>query len=116
MDLIYEIDLGEKAKIAKIEFIGDKIYKDSKLGNIILSEETRPWKFISRRKFLDERRISSDQRLLEVFYKNNGYYDVKINTTNINYLENKGFVDNQSSSPLVSRCCETNTSSQKAQE
>ena len=92
MDLIYEIDLGEKAKIAKIEFIGDKIYKDSKLGNIILSEETRPWKFISRRKFLDERRISSDQRLLEVFYKNNGYYDVKINTTNVNYLENEGFV------------------------
>ena len=92
IDLIYEINLGKKAKIAKIEFIGDKIYKDSKLRGLILSEETRFWKFISSRKFLSERRISTDQRLLEVFYKNKGYYDVKINTTNVNYLENEGFL------------------------
>ena len=31
VDLIFNIDLGEKAKIKKITFIGNKIYKDRKL-------------------------------------------------------------------------------------
>ena len=32
----YKIDLGEKSKISKISFIGDKIFKDSKLKSIIV--------------------------------------------------------------------------------
>ena len=31
INLIFEINLGEKAKIKKITFIGNKIYKDQKL-------------------------------------------------------------------------------------
>ena len=33
--MIYKIDLGSKSKIKKITFVGDKIYKDKKLKNII---------------------------------------------------------------------------------
>ena len=47
IDLIYEISLGEKAKIQKISFIGNKIFKDKKLKSVILSEEYKPWKFLS---------------------------------------------------------------------
>ena len=39
--LTFEIDLGEKAKIALIEFIGDKKVKDRTLRNIIISEEDK---------------------------------------------------------------------------
>ena len=31
VNLIYNINLGEKAKIKKISFIGNKIFKDKKL-------------------------------------------------------------------------------------
>ena len=41
------IDLGEKAKIRKITFLGNKIYKDNKLRSLIISEEYKFWKFIS---------------------------------------------------------------------
>ena len=47
IDLTYKISLGEKAKINKIKFIGDKIFKDNKLRNVILSEEYKFWKFLS---------------------------------------------------------------------
>ena len=47
IDLTYEIKLGDKAKIKKITFIGDKKFKDRKLRNIIVSEEYKFWKFIS---------------------------------------------------------------------
>ena len=42
VSLIYDINLGEKAKIRKIKFIGDKKYKNRKLFNVIVSEEPKP--------------------------------------------------------------------------
>ena len=36
VDLNYNIELNDKAKINKISFIGNKIYKDRKLRNIII--------------------------------------------------------------------------------
>ena len=78
IDLIYNIDMGEKALIQKINFIGDKKYKDRKLHSIITSEEAKFWKFISKGKYLDEERINLDKRLLKNFYLNKGFYNVKI--------------------------------------
>ena len=50
INLTYNIDLGEKAKIKKISFIGDKQFKDKKLKSIIVSEENKFWKFITSKK------------------------------------------------------------------
>ncbi len=77
----FDIDLGEKAKIKKISFLGDKIYKDRKLRRVILSEEYKPWKFISGKKFLNENLIQFDTRLLKNFYLNRGFFNIKINTS-----------------------------------
>ena len=49
VDLIFEIDVGDKAYISSIEFIGNKFYKDRLLRNIIASEENRFWKFITQK-------------------------------------------------------------------
>ena len=68
IDLIYNINLGQKALIGKIKFIGDKKIKDRKLRNIIVSEENKFWKIISSKKYLDESRIELDKRLLKNFY------------------------------------------------
>ena len=81
INIEYKIDMGKKAKIAKITFIGDKIYKDKKLKNVILSEEYKFWKFISGKKYLQEQILELDKRLLKNFYLNKGFYNVKINTS-----------------------------------
>ena len=81
VNLIYKIELGNKAKIKKITFIGDKIFKDGKLKGIIVSEEYKFWKFISGRKFLSEDVIQFDKRLLKNFYLNKGFYNVEINSS-----------------------------------
>ena len=91
IDLFYKINLGKKAKISKISFIGDKKFKDTKLRSIILSEEYKFWKFISGKKYLNEDLINFDKRLMSNFYKNKGYYNVKINSTFANYLGNNEF-------------------------
>ena len=81
LNLIIDIELGKKAKINKISFIGDKKFKDRKLRNIIVSEEYKFWKFLSGKKYLNENTIQLDSRLLKNFYLNNGYYNVEINSS-----------------------------------
>ncbi len=79
--IVYKIELGDKSKIKKISFVGDKIFKDRKLKNIIVSEEYKFWKFLSNRKFLNEDIENLDKRLLKNFYLNKGYYNVEINSS-----------------------------------
>ena len=91
VDLIYKVSLGEKAKIKKIKFIGNKVFKDKKLKSIITSEEYKFWKFISGKKFLNENLIKFDERLLKNFYLNQGYYDVTISSSFAKLIEDYDF-------------------------
>ena len=81
VNVTYVIDLGEKAKIKKITFNGNKVFKDRKLKSIIISEEYKFWKFISGKKFLNEDMISFDEKLLKNFYNNKGYYNAVVNSS-----------------------------------
>ena len=81
LNIVFNIDLGEKAKIKKISFVGDKKFKDSKLRSVIVSEEYKFWKFISGKKYLSENLIRLDRRLLKNFYLNKGFYNVKVNSS-----------------------------------
>ena len=91
IELLYQIDLGEKSKISKISFIGDKRFKDSTLKNIIISEEYKFWKFLSGKKYLNENLINYDKRLLNNFYKNKGFFNIIIESSFANYLGNDEF-------------------------
>ena len=92
INISYLIDKGEKAKIAKIYFLGDKKIREKKLRDIITSQESGWWKFISRSVYLSKERIELDKRLLKNYYRNKGYYEVNIKSTNIEYAEGEGFV------------------------
>ncbi len=92
INLKYNIDIGDKARIKKISFLGNKKFKDKKLKNVIVSEEYKFWKFLTGKKFLNENIITLDLRLLKNFYLNKGYYNVEIDTSfakllNSNYFE-----------------------------
>ena len=81
VDLEFKFDLGEIAKIKKINFIGNKVFKDRILRNIVVSQEAKFWKFITKNKFLDTNRISLDISRLVNFYKNRGFYNVDVKST-----------------------------------
>ena len=91
VDLTYLIDLGEKSYISEILFLGDKKFKSGNLQNVIASEVNRFWKIISKKKFLNKERIELDKRLLINFYKNKGFYNVKIESNTVNYSTKNDF-------------------------
>ena len=92
VNIFYSIDAGEKAKISKIYFLGDKKFRDKRLRDIIISEEAKFWKFLSRNVYLNQERIELEKRLLENYYRNKGYYEVDLTSSNVEYSEGEGFV------------------------
>jgi len=91
INITYNVDLGKKSKIKKITFIGNKVFKDKKLRRVITSTEYKFWKFISGRKFLNENQVFFDERLLTNFFKNNGYYNVKIKSSFAKLIDDNNF-------------------------
>ncbi len=91
VDLIFEVNMGDKSKIAKIDFVGDKKIKDRILRSVIISEEAKFWKFISNNKYVNQDIIERDKRLLRNFYLNKGYYDVNIQSATVKFLDDLSF-------------------------
>ena len=92
VNIIYNFDLGERAKISEIKFIGNKIFKNNKLRNIIISEESKPWKFITTNKYLNEGRIKLDVSLLENYFRNKGYYKVDVKSSSAKVIDKNNFI------------------------
>lgn len=86
-----DIDLGKKAKIKNLIFLGNKVFKDKRLKEIIASEEHKFWKFISKNVYVNEQLINLDKRLLTNYYKNNGYYNIKVQNSFVELDQNGSF-------------------------
>ena len=80
-----------KAKIKKISFVGNKIFKDKELKNLIVSEEYKFWKFVSSKKYLNEDLIKFDNNLIRNFYLNKGFYNVEVNSSFAKLINNDEF-------------------------
>jgi outer membrane protein insertion porin family len=91
VSLIYNIVLNKKALIKNINFVGNKVFKSRLLSSVIVTEENKFWKFLSKKKFLNENQIKLDQRLLKNFYLNEGYYNVKVSQTSANLIKDNNF-------------------------
>ncbi len=78
VNVYFEIEKGEKTKISKINFKGDRKLRDRRLRDIITSQESKFWKVLTKNTNLNESNIALDKRLLTNYYKSIGYYDVKV--------------------------------------
>ncbi len=78
VNIYFEIEKGEKTKISKINFKGDRKLRDRRLRDIITSQEKKFWKVLTKNTNLNQSNIDLDKRLLTNYYKSIGYYDVKV--------------------------------------
>ncbi len=91
VNLKINIELGEKAKIKKIIFLGDKVFKDKRLKEVITSEEHKFWKFVSNNVYINRELINLDKRLLTNYFKDNGYFNVKIENSFVEFDKDSNF-------------------------
>jgi outer membrane protein insertion porin family len=78
VDLVFEIDEGPKSGVLDVNFLGNELYSDNDLRDVIVTQRSVWYKFFSTNDNYDPDRIEYDQEQLRKFYRNKGYYDFRI--------------------------------------
>ena len=94
VDLVFEINEGDKTGVKKIIFVGNKAYGDQRLKDEIKTQETF-WliSFLQQHDIYDPDRIEADRDLLRRFYLKHGYADVRVvSAVSVYDPEKKGFI------------------------
>ena len=78
VDLVFEIDEGPLIKIDSIRFIGNEVFSDRALKNVILSRERKWYLFLARNDKYEPARLAVDSQRLRQFYLSNGYADIDV--------------------------------------
>ncbi|HVO14767.1 MAG TPA: outer membrane protein assembly factor BamA [Alphaproteobacteria bacterium] len=78
VDLVYEINEGDVTAVRRISFIGNKVFSDSRLREVIQTEETAWWKFFTTNDTYDPDRLNFDREQLRKFYLSQGYADFRV--------------------------------------
>ncbi|MHB8530367.1 MAG: outer membrane protein assembly factor BamA, partial [Caulobacteraceae bacterium] len=78
VDLIFEIHEGPKSGIMGINFIGNVQFSANDLRGVIVTKESRWYKFFSSNDNYDPDRIEYDREQLRKYYRNRGFYDFRI--------------------------------------
>jgi outer membrane protein insertion porin family len=79
VDLVFEVNEGDKTGVKKIIFVGNRAYGDQRLKDEIKTQETF-WliSFLQQQDIYDPDRIEADRDLLRRFYLKHGYADVRV--------------------------------------
>lgn len=78
IEIIFDIFEGKKAKIAKINIMGNKNYSDQDLLDEITTKQSRWYKIFGTNDNYDSDRIEFDKEVLRRFYTERGYADFEV--------------------------------------
>ena len=78
VNVIYNIQEGDRTKIASISFVGNNFFGDTRLKQVISLRETGLLSFFQRNDVYDEDKLRVDEEALRRFYYNRGFADFRI--------------------------------------
>ena len=78
VNLVFEISEGPKSKIGRINFVGNKIFSNDDLKAVLISKESRWWRFLTSYDTYDPDRLNYDREKLRDFYLSQGYADFRV--------------------------------------
>lgn len=78
VDLIFVINEGPKSGILNINVIGNKQFSDNDLRNVIVTKESKWYRFFANSDNYDPDRVDYDREQLRKFYRNRGFYDFHV--------------------------------------
>ncbi|WP_394689665.1 outer membrane protein assembly factor BamA [Hoeflea sp.] len=78
VNLAFEINEGDRTKIAGINFVGNQAFGDGRLADVITTKRSGMLSFLTRKDVYDEDKLRADEELLRRFYYNRGYADFRV--------------------------------------
>jgi outer membrane protein insertion porin family len=78
VDLVFEIDEGPKSGILNLNILGNKEFSDNSLRDVVVTKESKWYRFFTNNDNYDPDRIEYDREQLRKFYRNRGFYDFHV--------------------------------------
>ena len=78
VNVVFQINEGERTQIAAINFVGNSAYSSRRLSDVINTKRSSWLSFVLRDDVYDEDKLRADQELLRRFYYNHGYADFQV--------------------------------------
>src|SRR3954462_919697 len=78
VDLVFEINEGQKTGVKLIEFVGNRAYSSYRLKEVIKTTETGLLSFLQTGDIYNPDRIEADRELIRRFYLKHGFIDVRV--------------------------------------
>jgi len=93
VDLIFEINEGDKTTVKSINFVGNNAFSGYRLRDVIKTAESNLLSFLQTNNIYDPDRLEADRDLLRRFYLKNGYADIRILSATAQYdAKEQGFI------------------------
>jgi outer membrane protein insertion porin family len=92
VNVTFIIDEGERYKVKKINFIGNKGVSDGTLAGV-LSNKTKKWWTFWRNNSLKLDSLGVDVPKVEALYRKHGYLGAEVDTFYVEYKDNKAIVN-----------------------
>ena len=78
VDLIFEINEGQKSGVLGVNFLGNVEVSDNDLRDVVVTEESAWYRFFSNNANYDPDRLEYDKEQLRKHYRNRGFYDFRV--------------------------------------
>ncbi|WP_294533434.1 outer membrane protein assembly factor BamA [uncultured Rhodoblastus sp.] len=85
VDVVFDINEGDKTGIKQIRFVGNRVFSSSKLQGMMETTEMNFLSFIKSSDVYDPDRIAKDAEAIRRYYLKNGYADFRITGTDAEY-------------------------------
>ncbi|MBS3651350.1 outer membrane protein assembly factor BamA [Pseudaminobacter sp. 19-2017] len=82
VNVVYNVQEGDRTKIAAINFVGNNAFGDRRLADVIATKRSNVLSFLLRDDIYDADRLRADEELLRRFYYNRGYADFQVVSAN----------------------------------
>ncbi|WP_265518432.1 outer membrane protein assembly factor BamA [Nitratireductor luteus] len=91
VNVIFDIQEGDRTKIGSIEFIGNNAFGDRRLKDVVSTKQSNFLSFLMRNDIYDDNRLRADEEALRRFYYNRGFADFRVisSSADLNEADNK---------------------------
>lgn len=89
VNVIYDIQEGDRTKIGAINFVGNEAFGDRRLRDVISTKQSNILSFMMRDDVYDDSRLRADEETLRRFYYNRGYADFRVLSAQADLVDNE---------------------------
>jgi len=89
VDLTLHVNEGSITHIKRIQFIGNEAFSDETLRTEVISRQSDLFSWFTSRDVFDRERFGGDSQMLQQYYMNNGYLDMKIESAQLSLTPDK---------------------------